>query len=654
MYKVGDFVFAHIRGFAAWPAVVNKLEIKGKTTSYHVNFFGPKHETGQCTVNKLYHFEENRNKIATGKIMEDKDFLQAMKEIENEIKAKKNKSVYRSPMGRPALNSTPKNSKLRNDFTASSGSSPLIQLNKAVNTTTELDPHFQLEALTDKCIELEKKILECEEKISFYKETETKLQNENEQLKSDNLELENNYLGLLNKQSDQITQEPNFQTQILLQELKNEKLENENLKTASKMLLEQNRILEQKIHELNQSGSNCLNCFPPIQDTNQLRSSLNPSGSSTSWTKISRTHKRTCHVRKSLTSIGLPCANSFAPLAIADEGEEEENLLPEIVICGDSHGRDLAFHLNRKRKSNNAFGFIKPGGCTKDVLTNKNVTLKENDIMVVVCGTNDVARNEANKALEGITQTIHQYSHTNIVLVDLPNRYDLVKWSCVNQEVRKTNMSLKELSQQYQNVTLVEASKAERHFHTRQGLHLNYRGKIWLAERISEQITKLTEPKQHRESTPPPSPCTGQTTKSPEQGLVIRQPPPPGVETTTETDGDFQQRLIHNLSIHQLRRTSDSSMYPATPSTETLAVPSVSLSRLTQQSPCASTPHQVNQSPIVVPGDLTFSEVLKPSSGESNVAGHISDVSLKNDLCSNEQSPVLNLNSRTQQNTPVK
>lgn len=53
--------------------------------------------------------------------------------------------------------------------------------------------------------------------------------------------------------------------------------------------------------------------------------------------------------------------------------------------------------------------------------------------------------------------------------MDLPHRYDLVEWSCVNSEVRKTNALIKDLSNKDSNVTVVEVSKAERKMHTRHG-----------------------------------------------------------------------------------------------------------------------------------------------------------------------------------------
>ncbi|KAG8292786.1 hypothetical protein J6590_031765 [Homalodisca vitripennis] len=120
-------------------------------------------------------------------------------------------------------------------------------------------------------------------------------------------------------------------------------------------------------------------------------------------------------------------------------------------------------------------GFVNPGGRTSDVLKERNVkeefTNKE-DLLVIVSGTNDIAGNEGGDALAKIKETL--------------DKYDLVDWSCVNLVTKKINEELKGLSEAYNNVTMVEASKAERHLHTSHGMHLNPKGKTWLAEKICE------------------------------------------------------------------------------------------------------------------------------------------------------------------------
>ncbi|KAG8271670.1 hypothetical protein J6590_057690 [Homalodisca vitripennis] len=134
---------------------------------------------------------------------------------------------------------------------------------------------------------------------------------------------------------------------------------------------------------------------------------------------------------------------------------EVEDRIPEkkMLICADSHGKDLSWHINTQinndqhNKSLKSVGFVTPGGRASQILSRKNI-------------------DEELKNEEDI--------------------YDLVDWSCVNQETRKTNLELKRLGECYTNVTVVEASKAERQMHTSNGMHLNRTGKRWLAERICE------------------------------------------------------------------------------------------------------------------------------------------------------------------------
>lgn len=242
------------------------FELKGKITYYYVDFFGSKKETGQYTSSKLNSYEENKQKYATGKIMENKDFVQAVKVIENEIKANKNISNLNSPMSFSA--STPKTSKLGLDCTLSLDSSSSKLIDKSVNTTIELDQNFQLEALTENCIDLEKQLMHYKEKINLILENENTLKNENNLLKSENFELKQNLKCLEQNPVNPTIPQHDFQTQILLTELKAKELENENLKAASKILQEEMNSLGKKLEDLQKiSNSYCFNCFPSMQQS---------------------------------------------------------------------------------------------------------------------------------------------------------------------------------------------------------------------------------------------------------------------------------------------------------------------------------------------------------------------------------------------------
>lgn len=78
------------------------------------------------------------------------------------------------------------------------------------------------------------------------------------------------------------------------------------------------------------------------------------------------------------------------------------------MLCADSHGRHLAHDLNNLQNSHQAFGLVKLGARSEDVLNQlliKNENLKENDILVIMCGSNDVAKNEGDIALRKIHNT---------------------------------------------------------------------------------------------------------------------------------------------------------------------------------------------------------------------------------------------------------
>ncbi|KAG8333171.1 hypothetical protein J6590_108405 [Homalodisca vitripennis] len=169
----------------------------------------------------------------------------------------------------------------------------------------------------------------------------------------------------------------------------------------------------------------------------------------------------------------------------------------KVLICADSHGHNLAFHLNKNSTSFEAVGFVRPGGLSEQILNSHNIdgeALGPDDVLVIACGSNDVARNETEKAITSIKETLEKYKSSKIILVDLPTRHDLRDWSCVNNEIRKSNESLEAISVKFTNVSLVKSSIADRQLHTRHGMHFNYKGKQWLAQKICEELTKGTQP----------------------------------------------------------------------------------------------------------------------------------------------------------------
>ncbi|KAG8298536.1 hypothetical protein J6590_010535 [Homalodisca vitripennis] len=208
-----------------------------------------------------------------------------------------------------------------------------------------------------------------------------------------------------------------------------------------------------------------------------------------------------------------------------DEVGYVEDLEPKdkILICSDSHGKDLAWYLNNKH-SLNSVGFVRQGGRAEQILNMDNINgevVSKKDFLVIMCGTNDVARNKAEVLINNITNTLESVKEKKVILVDLPNRYDLAEWSCVNKETRKTDLVLKELSNGFGNVSLVEASVATKDMHTKHGMHFNAKGKDWLAGKIDEAVKSY--------STRPPSAMDLSSAGEPSTEHMLQ----PTVETLT-------------------------------------------------------------------------------------------------------------------------
>jgi hypothetical protein len=61
--------------------------------------------------------------------------------------------------------------------------------------------------------------------------------------------------------------------------------------------------------------------------------------------------------------------------------------------------------------------------------------LKKHDVIVSSAGSNDVYRNNPNAALMKMIRFMQNYSSTDIMMLGIPHRHDLVEYSCVNRAI---------------------------------------------------------------------------------------------------------------------------------------------------------------------------------------------------------------------------
>ena len=169
------------------------------------------------------------------------------------------------------------------------------------------------------------------------------------------------------------------------------------------------------------------------------------------------------------------------------------------MLYSDSHGRNLGIKLRNKVSGIQVCSIVKPGATCGEVLKNTTVScsnLGTKDFVIIMAGSNDVARNERNKATTNIKETVSKLQQTNILLCNFPHRYDLADTSCVNNETKKANRELNELSKEFKNVTVIDVSSLNRNMHTRHGMHLNNKGKNYIAHQTSMVIRNSTDNEQ--------------------------------------------------------------------------------------------------------------------------------------------------------------
>ena len=102
-------------------------------------------------------------------------------------------------------------------------------------------------------------------------------------------------------------------------------------------------------------------------------------------------------------------------------------------------------------------------------------------------GSNDVGKNEAKHGIHQIQSFVETNKHTNIILMEVPHRYDLIQDSCVNKEVGNFNSKLRKRMKVHETAEVIKVN-SERKCYTKHGQHMNATGKELMAKNIVEAI----------------------------------------------------------------------------------------------------------------------------------------------------------------------
>jgi hypothetical protein len=163
----------------------------------------------------------------------------------------------------------------------------------------------------------------------------------------------------------------------------------------------------------------------------------------------------------------------------------------KIVLIGDSHARGCASKLQGKLDDNyEVLGYVKPGAgasvLTKTAQTEINGLTAE-DTLIYWGGTYDIAKNNTSGGIKHIHHYLLENRHTNIIFTGAPHRYDLNESSIINEESRRYNEKLTNISSKYRHTSVMEMNLGREDF-TRHGLHLRNSGRNKLLAALAEKI----------------------------------------------------------------------------------------------------------------------------------------------------------------------
>ena len=117
-------------------------------------------------------------------------------------------------------------------------------------------------------------------------------------------------------------------------------------------------------------------------------------------------------------------------------------------VIGDSHLKETATRIDQFLTSTfEVSSCIKPGAKMEELVGTMEKDcecLRKSDVIIINGGANDVSPMRAHtiSAIGKLTHFVQKYSNTNIIIVNVPHRYDLNRTSVVNSEIHAFNRQL--------------------------------------------------------------------------------------------------------------------------------------------------------------------------------------------------------------------
>lgn len=162
-----------------------------------------------------------------------------------------------------------------------------------------------------------------------------------------------------------------------------------------------------------------------------------------------------------------------------DKIQKGENLA--VNLYSDSQGRGVAQLIHENSLGNvKVNSLVMPNATAQQVMD--HAQKEKNGTCIILAGTNDLLRNNTNYIYKDLEEDLKKLSKENTVLLTtVPHRYDIHNKHSQIDEITILNNYILELVARVDNVHLIDLDNLKRFHYTRQGLHLNYKGKRQLS-----------------------------------------------------------------------------------------------------------------------------------------------------------------------------
>jgi hypothetical protein len=161
------------------------------------------------------------------------------------------------------------------------------------------------------------------------------------------------------------------------------------------------------------------------------------------------------------------------------------------VLSGDSHIKGFATALQSVMTSEyQLFSVVKHGPNSNIIgesITETVKQLSKDDVLVISSGSNDYELDNFKLTFRHIKEYLSSLTHTNVLVLGIPFRYDLQNSTTINSKILKINKKLPKLVSISPNTSFLDSNNDCKLF-TRHGLQRNKLGKNLIVTHISNHI----------------------------------------------------------------------------------------------------------------------------------------------------------------------